>query len=144
MSDAECVAFLQWALPRLRLRWPGFRRVRRQVCRRVARRMRELGLAGGDAYRARLEADPAEWQRLDALCRISISRCFRDREVFAALGARVLPALAERARAAGRRELRAWCAGCASGEEAYSVAALFAGTVAPAAPGLSLAVLATD
>jgi len=144
LPDAECVALLRFALPRLGLRWPGFRSVRRQVCRRVARRMRELGLAGCEAYRVRLEADPAEWRRLDAMCRISISRCFRDREVFAALGARVLPALAARARLVGRRELRAWCAGCASGEEAYSVAALWAGAMAPGARGLRLAVVATD
>jgi hypothetical protein len=34
VTDAECVVFLQWALPRLGLRWQGFRKVRRQVCRR--------------------------------------------------------------------------------------------------------------
>lgn len=144
LSDAECVALLRLALPRLGLRYEGFRRVRRQVCRRVARRIRELGLAGADAYRARLDADPAEWPRLDAACRISISRCFRDRAVFAALERAVLPALAARARAAGRRTLRAWCAGCASGEEAFSVAALFASALAPLHPGLRLAIVATD
>jgi hypothetical protein len=41
--DAE-VEFLQWALPRLGLRWAGFRRVRRQVCRRLRRRVEALGL----------------------------------------------------------------------------------------------------
>jgi chemotaxis protein methyltransferase CheR len=75
------VALLRWALPRLHLRWPGFRRVRRRVCRRIGRRVRELGLAETAPYRARLEADPREWGRLDALCRISISRFFRDRSV---------------------------------------------------------------
>jgi chemotaxis protein methyltransferase CheR len=144
LTDAECVALLRFALPRLRLRYEGFRRVRRQVCRRIARRLRELDLAGADAYRGRLEADPAEWSRLDAMCRISISRCFRDRSVFAALGARVLPALAARARAARRRTLRAWCAGCASGEEAWSLAALWASSLAPLHPDLRLAIVATD
>ena len=38
MSDSQCVVFLQWALPRLRMRWAGFRKVRRQVCGRVWRR----------------------------------------------------------------------------------------------------------
>jgi chemotaxis protein methyltransferase CheR len=141
MRDAECVELLRWALPRLRLRWPGFRRVRRQVCRRVGRRLRELGLPDAPAYRAHLEAHPAEWERLDALCRISISRFFRDRSVFAALGARVLPVLAARARAQGRDELRAWSAGCASGEEAYSLAILW-GASAPA--GARLRIVATD
>ncbi|MCZ6546022.1 MAG: chemotaxis protein CheR, partial [Chloroflexi bacterium] len=31
MKDTECVGFLQWALPRLRLHWRGFRKVRGQV-----------------------------------------------------------------------------------------------------------------
>ena len=35
ISDADCTAFLQYALPRLNLRWPGFRKVRRQVCKRL-------------------------------------------------------------------------------------------------------------
>ena len=144
VDDAECVALLRWALPRLRLRWEGFRRVRRQVCRRVARRMRELGVANAAAYRARLESDPTEWQRLDAMCRITISRCFRDRSVFATLETRVLPALAARARAAGRATLRAWCAGCASGEEVYSLAALWTSRLAPRWPELRLAIVATD
>ena len=55
MRDADCTAFLQEALPRLHLRWKGFRRVRRQVCKRIARRLTELGLPDLDAYRARLE-----------------------------------------------------------------------------------------
>jgi hypothetical protein len=59
MTDQECVALLQWALPRLGLRWSGFRRVRRQVCKRISRRMTEPGL-GAAAYRNRLGADAAE------------------------------------------------------------------------------------
>ena len=35
MKDADCVAFLQWCLPRLEMRWPGFRKVRGQVCKRI-------------------------------------------------------------------------------------------------------------
>jgi len=46
MRDDDCVALLRWALPRLRLRWPGFRRVRRQVCRRVDRRRAGPARAG--------------------------------------------------------------------------------------------------
>jgi len=119
-----CVAFLQWALPRLDLRWPGFRRVRRQLCRRVGRRVAELGLPSLDAYREHLAAHPAEWEVLRSLTPVTISRFGRDRAVFAALAGEVLPALAEAARAAGRDRLRAWSAACASGEEAYTLALL--------------------
>jgi chemotaxis protein methyltransferase CheR len=86
MQDAECVALLRWALPRLGLRWPGFRKVRRQVCKRITRRIRELGLADVTTYRERLESVPEEWPELDALCRITISRFYRDRAVFDHLG----------------------------------------------------------
>ena len=61
MRDADCVAFLRWALPRLELRWRGFRRPRRQVCRRVERRYRQLELSDVAAYRRRLLEDPTEW-----------------------------------------------------------------------------------
>ena len=43
MKDADCTRFLQWALPRLGLRWAGFRRVRSQVCKRLGRRIAEPG-----------------------------------------------------------------------------------------------------
>jgi chemotaxis protein methyltransferase CheR len=42
VKDTECVGFLQWALPRLGLRWRGFRRVRGQVCKRIDWRMRYM------------------------------------------------------------------------------------------------------
>jgi hypothetical protein len=66
-ADQRCVEFLQWALPRLGLRWSGFRKVRRQVCRRVRRRLDELELADLDTYRAHLEAHPEEWALFDSL-----------------------------------------------------------------------------
>jgi hypothetical protein len=82
MTDANCVAFLQWALPRLGRRWAGYRKVRRQVCRRVSRRMGELGLGSFAEYRSHLEREPDEWPRLDALTNITISRFYRDRAVY--------------------------------------------------------------
>ncbi len=144
MSDADCVALLRWALPRLGLRWPGFRKVRRQVCKRVGRRMAALGLAQVAAYRAYLEHEAEEWEVLDGLCRITISRFWRDRGVFEHLGARVLPELARRAEAAGRETLGAWSAGCASGEEPYSLKILWALGPGPRFPGLRLKVIASD
>ncbi|HVO13744.1 MAG TPA: CheR family methyltransferase [Alphaproteobacteria bacterium] len=143
MSDAACIAFLQWALPRLDLRWAGFRKVHGQVCKRLRRRMAELGLADFDAYRARLEADPAEWRALDDCCHITISRFFRDRGVFEALRRRVLPDIAARARREGRAAT-IWSAGCASGEEAYTLKILWDLEVAGPAGAPPLSIVATD
>ena len=130
MTDEECVGFLQWALPRLGLSWPGFRKVRRQVCRRIARRLDDLGLADAAAYRQYLEGFPDEWTQLDGLCRITISRFWRDRGVFDALRDVVLPALGP--------TVTCWSAGCASGEEPYSL------VLAAAEAGVTVEVLATD
>jgi chemotaxis protein methyltransferase CheR len=126
VKDADCTAFLQWALPRLGMRWPGFRRVRGQVCKRLGRRMAELGLRDLADYRPLLETDPEEWTRLDGLCRISISRFYRDQGVWRMLEGEILPHLAEMARSQGEGRLRIWSEGCASGEEPYTLALLFA------------------
>jgi len=121
MKDTACVEFLQWALPRLGKRWPGFRKVRRQVCKRIDRRLAALDLAGVTVYRTYLEAHPAEWATLDTMCRISISRFYRDRGVFDCLRTEVGPALARAASGRGEKELHIWSLGCASGEEPYTL-----------------------
>jgi chemotaxis protein methyltransferase CheR len=143
VNDTDCTAFLQWALPQLNLCWPGFRKVRRQVCKRLKRRMSELRVADLAAYRARLETDPKEWRVLDECCHITISRFFRDKGVFEALRARVLPAIATRAKREGR-EARIWSAGCASGEEPYTLKILWDLEVAESCRGVSLCLIATD
>jgi chemotaxis protein methyltransferase CheR len=125
VKNTECVAFLQWALPQMRMRWPGFRKVRRQVCRRIGRRLCELGLPDLVAYRTHLEQNPAEWQILDGACRITISRFYRDRGVFESLEKTVLPELAGAAIARGAVALHCLSVGCASGEEAYSLKLLW-------------------
>ncbi|MCK6459542.1 MAG: chemotaxis protein CheR [Planctomycetes bacterium] len=114
-------------LERLGYRPVGFRRVRRRVLRRIERRIRELGLADLDAYRRLVEEAPAERETLDGLLSITISKFYRDRALFDHLRRDVLPGLA-------RRHGRCWSAGCASGEEPYTVAIL--------APGIEI--VATD
>ena len=143
MRDEECIRFLQWALPRLDLAWPGFRKVHGQVCKRLKRRMRGLGIASVADYCARLAADPEEWQVLDGCCRITISRFWRDRHTFEALGHVVLPKIAMRA-AAEKREARLWSAGCASGEEPYTLKILWDLAVRPRFPDARVGIVATD
>ena len=144
IADRRCVEFLQWALPQLGLRWAGFRKVRRQVCRRLRLRLGELELADLDAYREYLDAHPEEWTVLDTLTPITISRFYRDAQVFRALEHQVLPALASAAAADARDGMGAWSAGCASGEEAYTLALLWHGTLAARFPTLHFEVLASD
>ena len=121
VRDEDCVRFLQWALPRLNMRWIGFRKPRRQVCRRLARRLDALSLADLAAYRRHLEDHPDEWRVLDGLCRVTITRFRRDHSTWDRLIAEVLPELVRQARARGADRLRAWSCGCASGEEAATL-----------------------
>jgi chemotaxis protein methyltransferase CheR len=144
MTDRECVEFLQWALPHLGLRWPGFRKVRRQVHKRIARRLTELNLTRPSEYRDYLETHSDEWALLDGLSRVSISRFYRDRDVFDHLRDELLPELACAARRRGEPRIRVWSAGCASGEEPYTVAVLWRRHVQPDFPDVSLCMAATD
>lgn len=144
MKDSQCVALLQWALPRLGFRWSGFRKVRRQVCKRIDRRIDQLKLDGPDDYREFLEQNPAEWALLDQFCRISISRFYRDQGVFDELRQTVFPRLADRALRDGQSVLRCWSAGCASGEEPYTVNLVWQSGLQDRYPELCLSITATD
>jgi chemotaxis protein methyltransferase CheR len=144
VRDADCIDFLQWALPRLGLRWPGYRKVRGQVCKRLGRRLAALALADLAAYRRRLEAEPGEWSELETLCHITISRFYRDRATFETLSEAVLPELAAAAQARGETVLRCWSAGCASGEEPYTLAMLWILEVSRRCPGMGIEIVASD
>ena len=143
MRDDECTRFLQWALPNLRMRWPGFRKVRRQVCERVAGRLLDLGLRDTFAYRVYIEAHTEEWKRLDEFCRISISRFYRDHDVVECLADRVFPLRTGVAEEAPAR-FRMWSAGCGAGEEPYTLALLWRFSLHQQFPGVELQLVATD
>jgi chemotaxis protein methyltransferase CheR len=144
MRDEDCVHFLQWALPRLRMRWAGFRRVHGQVCKRLSRRLRDLQIDGLGTYRSYLEETPDEWRVLDVVCRIPISRFYRDKSVFSFLEHEVLPALAQQVLARHEVKLDAWSVGAASGEEPYSLALVWAMRLQAAFPGVQLQLVASD
>lgn len=142
-GEQQWVAFLQWAMPHLHFRWRGFRNVRGQVEKRISRRIKELGLSSLAAYRHHLDEHREEWSALDASCHITISRFYRDRGVFDVLEREVLPALAAPAGAADG-VIRCWSAGCASGEEPYTLAIVWRLRVQPAFPSVRVRILATD
>ncbi len=144
MPDVDCVDFLRWALPQLRLRWTGFRKVRHQVCKRIRRRVRDLDLPDLAAYRRHFAAHPDEWRALDAMCRVTISRFYRDKAVFDTLASTVLPQLARRAMSRDRPTVTVWSAGCSSGEEPYTVALLWEFMLRPDFPRCRILVLGTD
>lgn len=141
MHDQQCVDFLRWALPHLGLRWAGFRKVRRQVCKRVGRRLAALQLADLDAYRTYLATDEEEWRVLDAMARIPISRFWRDRATFDRLADEVLPRLA---RQGAGQPVRCWSLGGASGEEPYSLALAWAFAVPAPLQARGIAIVVSE
>ena len=143
-DDRQCTNFLQWALPQLHMRWPGFRKVRTQVCKRVHRRLESLRLSGLDDYRRYLLSQPEEWQALDGLCRVTISRFYRDHGVFRQLAGQIIPGLARQVRRAGGHCLDIWSAGCGSGEEPYSLAILWVDQLQQRFSDITLRMLASD
>lgn len=144
MKDDSCIAFLQWVLPHLHMRWPGFRKVRGQVCKRIQKRLAELNLPDANAYRIYLENHRSEWDVLDGFCRITISRFYRDKEVFVYLGRELIPRLAQQIAARDESTLRVWSAGCGSGEEPFSLALLWNLVLKEHLPEMDCQITATD
>jgi chemotaxis protein methyltransferase CheR len=94
--------------------------------RRLAARMARLRLKDPGEYLQRLRSDPSECDQLIETIVIKVSSFFRDSLVFELLAHRVLPRIMARHRREQTRQIRVWSAGCAAGEEAYSVAIVLA------------------
>lgn len=89
--------------------------------RRIAVRMRASGVSSYVDYVRVLDEDRLELDRLIDALTINVTKLFRNWDVYSTIAAHVVPALWD----GPMRELRVWSAGCSSGDEAYSIAALF-------------------
>lgn len=88
--------------------------------RRLAVRMRARGAHRYADYAAILERDPKEFERFLSAVTINVSKFFRNYEVWETLREEIVPALF----ALDTPEIRIWSAGCAAGEEPYTMAIL--------------------
>lgn len=93
--------------------------------RRVSRRMAVVHATTLEEYTHYLEEHPEEMAELVMSLLIKVTEFFRDPEAFSYIRREILPELVARGRETGR-SLRIWSAGCATGEEAYSLAMLVA------------------
>jgi len=110
--------------------------------RRVQRRMHVRGVSSLADYSRSMREQPDEAVALMKELLISVTNFFRDRAAFDALAARVVPRLFEAW--PGHDQVRVWVPGCATGEEAYSVAMLLAEHASAAPEPLGVQVFATD
>jgi two-component system, chemotaxis family, CheB/CheR fusion protein len=115
---------------------------RSTILRRLSRLMASTGCETLTQYLEYLKKNPEAYQRLISGFLIKVTEFFRDPEVFDELRRVVLPGLAAEARA-HNRELRLWSAGCATGEEAYTLAILIAELLSDGEP-IPARIFATD
>ncbi len=110
--------------------------------RRISRRMDARGLQSVGEYRDYLELEPDEFGRLFDSVLINVTGFFRDPAAWEALRDEILPQLL--ATKGTARPIRIWSAGCATGEEAYTLAILFAEALGPEGFSHRAKIYATD
>jgi two-component system CheB/CheR fusion protein len=92
--------------------------------RRIRKRMNDAGAQGYADYRDRLETDADEFRTLFNTILINVTSVFRDPEGWDLLRTDAVPQVL--AQSSPEDEIRVWSAGCSSGEEAFSLAIVFA------------------
>jgi two-component system CheB/CheR fusion protein len=112
------------------------------LLRRMERRINIRNLTDLPAYAAFLEQHPEETQALLNDLLISVTNFFRDKKAFEALEQDVIRSLAKNKNA--DQQLRIWVAGCATGEEAYSMAMLCAENIKNRKDAPKVQIFATD
>jgi two-component system, chemotaxis family, CheB/CheR fusion protein len=96
---------------------------RSSLARRIRKRMQEAGSGDYVDYRDKLETSAEEFNHLFNTILINVTGFFRDADTWNFLQHEAMPELL--ANVEPTREIRVWSAGCASGEEAYSLAIAF-------------------
>jgi chemotaxis methyl-accepting protein methylase/signal transduction histidine kinase/chemotaxis response regulator CheB len=112
------------------------------VSRRIERRLLLNRSFEIDDYANRLREDPVELNALYLDLLIGVTRFFRDADAFEQLGRQILPGLL--ADLPRDEDLRVWVAGCATGEEAYSLAILINEQAEAVGRPVKVKVFATD
>lgn len=113
------------------------------ILRRLQRRMAAVDVTDLPEYARYLAEHPDEPLQLAASFLIKVTEFFRDPEIFDVLRKEVLPDLIAQARTRGN-VLRLWSAGCATGEEAYSLAILVAEALGEELDQFTVQLFATD
>jgi two-component system CheB/CheR fusion protein len=100
---------------------------RSTLMRRVIKRMQSVNIESYSGYLDYLEVHPEEFNSLFNTLLINVTAFFRDRPAWDYLRNVVIPRILEHREA--NQQIRIWSAGCASGEEAYTIAIALADTL---------------
>jgi chemotaxis methyl-accepting protein methylase len=112
--------------------------------RRLGTRLRALGLTTYREYASYLMLHETEYARLLDALTINVTDFFRDPPVWDVIQGEVIPQILAAKAASGRQAVRAWSAGCATGEEPYSIVMAFLASESPKRAKPLLRVAATD
>ncbi|MCO6049087.1 PAS domain-containing protein [Mesorhizobium sp. RP14(2022)] len=115
---------------------------RSTLVRRVERRMHVLGIDTGRSYLNRIRTDASECEALFRDLLINVTRFFRDPDFFEVLRIRAIEPIVRNRK--DDEDIRVWVPGCSSGEEAYTIAMLFAEACREAERPFHVQVFATD
>ena len=85
------IEFLREAAPLFGLQWRPFQR--RGIKRKVEHRIVQIGLSDFEEYLLKVRSDPAELNHLSKILTVTISRFFRDQEVFNTIETSVIPTI---------------------------------------------------
>jgi chemotaxis methyl-accepting protein methylase len=132
--------FLKGTAPLFGLQHRPFKR--RGVKRKIEQRIVEVGLSNFEDYLLRVQKDPEEQSHLSKILTVTISRFFRDKEVFDTLEHSIIPTIINNKKE--NDKFRIWSIGCASGEEPYSLLLLWKEKFEKVYPQIHLSILATD
>ena len=121
-ENGELETLLEYINERRNFDFRGYKRA--SLTRRICKRMQALDVDDYQQYMEMLEANPGEFADLFNTILINVTAFLRDRDAWAALAETAIPQIVG---AKGPDDpVRVWSAGCASGEEAYSLAVLLA------------------
>ena len=110
--------------------------------RRIAKRMQDIGVDGFGAYEDLLKKDGTEFAQLFNTILINVTSFFRDEVAWDFLREQILPTMLETK--APAEPLRVWSTGCASGEEAYTLAIVLTEALGEEAFRARVKIYATD
>ena len=139
-ADRELEVLLDYLRRSRGFDFTGYKRT--SLSRRIDKRMQEVGADGYLSYLDHLEVDPEEFAQLFNTILLNVTSFFRDPPAWEYLSAEILPKLV--AAKAEDEPIRIWSAGCASGEEAYTLAMLAAETLGLEAVRERVKIYATD
>jgi two-component system CheB/CheR fusion protein len=112
------------------------------LLRRIHRRMQDRSKRTVREYGALLDREPAEFDALLGSMFIKVTSFFRDPEAWEELSTKAIPQMLSEKRPG--EEIRVWCAGCATGEEAFSAALVLAEAMGPSFANQDVKIFGTD